>query len=266
MNRHQYNRKPAKRCGGNLRGIIAAVMLCVVIMAPFAVRGEDIFAELTHYNQVESTYVSGRFAHNMKTWRSLSGQHAMNLGDGFSSLYTYQCYSQETVSKARKILDNYLSSHKDMELMMRTKHQGGEYLVYEQFNKEDKLVRMIIWNNDSPGMCEVVVVDWKNGLVRDTSSFSDPSGLIIDGNGDTWFQIISSLDGLEDLSELKNLEKLSELNNLEKLSELSKLGNISEISVMPENMPDLLDIIRRATADGLSEAAERMNEVVFTEN
>lgn len=148
------------------RMLISLAILSFII--PDVARGEEIFSDLTNQKQVESTYVSGRFSHNMKRWLSQSGLHSMDLSRGFSSLYTYQCYSIEATMKARSILDNYVAKHKNMELMMRTKQLQGEYLIYEMFNNEDAVTQMIIWDSASPGLCEIVVVNWKEGLKRNT--------------------------------------------------------------------------------------------------
>ncbi len=142
------------------------MLLTLSLFASLSVKAEEIFAELADIKQVESTYISGRMAHNMPMWRSQTGSHAINFNEGFSSLYTYQCYSVEAVDKARKILRNYLKSHPDMEVVMRTREASGEYVIYERFSKDNRLMQMIIWSSDAPNICEIVVVDWKDGLKR----------------------------------------------------------------------------------------------------
>lgn len=148
--------------------LTASVFLSVPVMA------EDVFADLAGMSHVESTYVSGRFAHNKKYWYSNSGMHTMDLSRGFSSLYSYQCYSEETVAKARDILKRYLKKNPDIEVMMKTTQGMQEYVVYEKFVDEGKKVeQMIIWNSDASNVCEIVVINWDKGLERGTARYSD---------------------------------------------------------------------------------------------
>lgn len=148
--------------------LTASVFLSVPAMA------EDVFADLAGMSHVESTYVSGRFAHNKKYWYSNSGMHKMDLSRGFSSLYSYQCYSEETVAKARDILKRYLKKNPDVEVVMKTTQGMQEYVVYEKFIDEGKKVeQMIIWNSDASNVCEIVVINWDKGLERGTARYSD---------------------------------------------------------------------------------------------
>ncbi|MDE5869456.1 MAG: hypothetical protein K2H18_04415 [Muribaculaceae bacterium] len=146
------------------RKIAFSIIGIVLFLSPSSIAAEEIFEPLVNMKQVESAYVSGRFAHTKKIWRSSSGRQAMDLSQGFSSLYSYQCYSTEAVNEARKLLNAYLKKHPDMQLMMRTKQDVGEYLLYEHINKDNRVMKMIIWNSDAPNICDIVVVDWKNGL------------------------------------------------------------------------------------------------------
>ncbi len=158
---------------------VAALMLMAVACIPAYADAQDVFADLAGMNQVESTYVSGRFAHNKKYWYSSSGTHKMDLSRGFSSMYSYQCYSEEAVSKAKNILKKYLKNNPDMEVMMKTTQGMQEYVVYEKFIDEGKKVtQMIIWNTDAPNVCEIVVINWNKGLERkDTSCRYDRNTL-----------------------------------------------------------------------------------------
>lgn len=221
MNIHLSKFKTTKntsRC--KPRNILCAMLLVVATLLPSMAKGEEIFAELANQKQVESTYVAGKFSHNMKTWRSRSGEHALNLSTGFTSLYTYQCYSLESVKLARKILDNFLAKNKNVELMMRTREHGSEYMVYEQFNKDNNPTRMVIWDSAGPNVCEIVVVDWKDGLKRDNSYIEynefipSVNGLIpiinegINAGLSATFESLQDLDGLSQLKSLKDLDQL----------------------------------------------------------
>lgn len=159
-NRSQYN--------GYLKPRSWAVVLMAVLVGIFSpmISAEEIFADLAGMNMVESTYISGRMAHNKKLWQSNSGSHRMDLSAGFSSLYTYECYSVESVKKGMSILDNYLKKNPDVELVMRTNEASENYSIYEKFSSDNKLLQMIIVNKTGPNLCEIVVVDWKDGLSR----------------------------------------------------------------------------------------------------
>lgn len=150
--------------------LAAAVMIFVCGNAS----AQDIFAELAGIDNVESTYVSGRFAHNKKIWASSSGQHSIRLDKGFSSFYSYQCYSEKSVAMARKILKQYLKDNPSVEVMMRTSQGVQEYAVYEKFTDDgDKITQMVIWNSDAPNIAEVSVINWNKGLVRTKSKYED---------------------------------------------------------------------------------------------
>lgn len=147
-----------------MRATLTLILMVMALALPVNIMADDIFAELASMPNVESSYISHRFAHNKKNWRSASGQHSMNLAAGFSSLFSYQCFSKDAVDKAKSILDSYLKKNPDMEVVMKTRQNISEYVIYEKFGSDGKLYQMIIWNLDSPQICEIVVVDWKDGL------------------------------------------------------------------------------------------------------
>lgn len=152
-----------------MRTLMTFVAALLSLVCTQKAAAEEIFAELSKMPSVESSFISGRFAHNKKLWQNANGSHAMNLSGGFSALYTYQCYSAESIDKAKKILDAYLKKNPDVELVMSTREHSSEYVIYERFDKEDRLKEMIIWDLEGPNLCEIVVVYWENGYVRDTS-------------------------------------------------------------------------------------------------
>lgn len=148
------------------RLIVGTVMTILGLFSCFKANAQEIFAELTDMKQVESTYISGRWAPTMPTWRNMTGTHAIDLREGFSALYTYNCYSIESVAKAHKILDSYLKKNSDIEVVMRTREGSSAYEIYERFTPDNRLTQMIIWSSDAPNVAEIVVVDWKEGLQR----------------------------------------------------------------------------------------------------
>lgn len=153
-----------------IRTFIVSVLTTIMCMG--IANASDIFAELSGMPEVESTYVSGRFAHNKKYWYSSSGNHSVDLTRGFSALYSYDCYSEEAVKKARKLLDEYLKKNPDVEVMMKTVQGPQEYVIYEKFTADDKVAQMIIWNSVSSNACEIVVIDWNKGLEPAKSPYS----------------------------------------------------------------------------------------------
>lgn len=186
-----------KKSRFNILRTSALPVIFTLIMLTLNIRAEakDIFADLAGMAGVESTYVSGRFAHNKQSWKSNSGLHGIDLSRGFSALYSYECYSEEAVRKARAILKNLIKNDPDLELMMKTTQGSQEYLVYEKFNDEGNLIQMLIWNSDAPHVCEIVVIDWKEGLKRDSSYKTDsfgrmliPTGAFFGTNGNRSFK------------------------------------------------------------------------------
>ena len=87
-------------------------------------------------------------------------------------MYSYKCQSAEAVNKATKILDAYLKKSSDVELVMRDVQGTVDYRIYEKFNSEDKIMQMIIWNQEAPNLCEIVVIDWKKGLEPTTPAYN----------------------------------------------------------------------------------------------
>lgn len=158
---------------GVMRAAVVVLLILTAALNPMGIYAEDIFSEISKLPQVESTYVSGLFAHNKQRWRSRDGELSVNLSSGFSALYTYQCYSEESVSKAQKILDDYLKNNPDIEMVMRTKQDFQEYTVYEKFQDDGKVVQMLIWRIDSPNMCEIAVIDWDKGFDREENQDSE---------------------------------------------------------------------------------------------
>lgn len=153
---------------------IVTLVVMALVLLPCQGLAQDIFAELTGMEGVESTYVSGRFAHNKRYWISSDGTRRISLDQGLSSLYSYQCYSEKSVEKAKKILKQYLKDNPNVEVMMRTTQDVQEYSVYEKLiDNGDKVTQMIIWNSAGPSAVEVSVINWKKGLDRSKSKYED---------------------------------------------------------------------------------------------
>lgn len=237
----------SKRYNNILRRAALTLAMALVALVP-AMGADDIFAALAEMPQVESTYISGRFSHNKRTWRSNNGQHALNLGKGFSALYSYNCYSEESVKKARQILRDYIRRHPEMEVMMKTVQGMQEYIIYESFLSEDVINKVIIWSSDAPNVAEIVVIDWDEGMKRDEGSIR-----IIEGSypefelnladlgkdlsewgekfgKDFAGRLLESLGSLESLENLENLENLGNLESLESLENLDSLSELKELT------------------------------------
>lgn len=237
----------SKRYNNILRRAALTLAMALVALVP-AMGADDIFAALAEMPQVESTYISGRFSHNKRTWRSNNGQHALNLGKGFSALYSYNCYSEESVKKARQILRDYIRRHPEMEVMMKTVQGMQEYIIYESFLSEDVINKVIIWSSDAPNVAEIVVIDWDEGMKRDEGSIriiegSYPEfelnladlGMDLSEWGEKFGKdfagrLLESLGSLESLENLENLENLGNLESLESLENLDSLSELKELT------------------------------------
>lgn len=157
-----------------IRFLTTIVVWAILLMMSNQAEAQEVFADLAGMNHVESTYVSGRFAHNNQFWRSNSGSHVMDLSRGFSSLYSYRCYSEEAVGKAMEILKKYLKSNSDIEVVMKTTQGLQEYVIYEKFLDDgNKISQMIIWNREAPNVCEIVVINWDKGVERGPDHYSN---------------------------------------------------------------------------------------------
>lgn len=158
----------------NLRPLFVAVLAALAAILPIGADARDIFAELAESNDpfVDCTYISSRFAHNKPYWRSRDGMHSLNLSDGFSSMYIYQCSSVESVAKGAAILKKYLKENPNLELVMRQNSGASKYEIYELFGEDNKIYKLIIWSSDAKNVAEIVVIDWEKGYSRDDESYS----------------------------------------------------------------------------------------------
>lgn len=145
---------------------IIPALLVILTLLPLQGLAQDIFYPLTNLPQVESSFISGRFSHNHRYWYSQYNDHSLNLTDGFSSLYAYTCPTAESVSLAEEILNAYIKSQTDIELVMRNTSNHSDYRIYEKFDKDDKLVQLVIWNKEAANVCEVVVINWDKGYAK----------------------------------------------------------------------------------------------------
>ncbi len=213
-----------------VRGLITGVLVIMALILSPTIKAEDIFAELTELQQVESSYVSGRFSHNQKMWTSRSGQRPIDLSAGFSALYSYRCYSQEAVDKARSLLKAYLKKNPSVEVMMRSKDLAGEYVIYEKFNKDDKLVQMVIWSSEGPHLCEIVVVDWNDGLKKKSSTNHEE------------IVITPFIQDFEFAWDLSNMPDLSDFSDSLVFSDLSELGELDLSGLEELDLSGLEDI------------------------
>ncbi len=237
----------SKRYNNILRRAALTLAMALVALVP-AMGADDIFAALAGMPQVESTYISGRFSHNKRYWQSRNGEHAFNISMGFSALYSYNCYSEESVKKARQILKDYIKRHPEMEVMMKTVQGMQEYVIYESFISDNVVSKVIIWSSDAPNVAEVVVIDWDEGMKRDEGSIR-----IIEGSypefelnladlgkdlsewgekfgKDFAGRLLESLGSLESLENLENLENLGNLESLESLENLDSLSELKELT------------------------------------
>lgn len=137
---------------------IVGILVGLLSMWPDTMKAEEIFHALTANKNVESTYVSGRIAKDYKIWQGSMNRSSIQLPTGFSSLYSYRCYSKEAVEEGRKILKDYLKDNKDVELVMSTNDHTGEYQYYLRYNGNDHVTQALIWNCMAPNDCEIVVV------------------------------------------------------------------------------------------------------------
>lgn len=237
----------SKRYNNILRRAALTLAMALVALVP-AMGADDIFAALAGMPQVESTYISGRFSHNKRYWQSRNGEHAFNISMGFSALYSYNCYSEESVKKARQILKDYIKRHPEMEVMMKTVQGMQEYVIYESFISDNVVSKVIIWSSDAPNVAEVVVIDWDEGMKRDEGSiriiegsYSEFELNLADLGKDLseWGEkfgkdfagrLLESLGSLESLENLENLENLGNLESLESLENLDSLSELKELT------------------------------------
>ena len=145
---------------------IASIILVAVasfVAAP-QLRADSIWDQMAALPDVESTYVSGRFAHNYRQWNMMN--RALNLEMGFSSLYAFSFTSASSVKKANELLNRYLRENKNVELVLKTTQNGSDYRMYEKFGADNKLYQWIIWDSMASEVCELVIINWKDGYTK----------------------------------------------------------------------------------------------------
>lgn len=160
----EYNKRE-RRSLLKLRGSLLLLVVVVATFFPTAGRGADIFDSLADMQGVESTFISGRFAHNYTKWNM--SERALDLKMGFSSLYAYECSSTASVQKAKQLLEAYVKKHPELEVVFRSRQGNSDYMMLEQFGKDRKIYKWVIWDYMSPGRCEIVVINWKDGYLRE---------------------------------------------------------------------------------------------------
>lgn len=149
---------------GRIFATILILTFCVLM--PQGIRAADIFDDLADMQGVQSTYISGRFAHNYKQW-NMTGR-SLNLNMGFSSLYAYELTSTSAVNRAKKLLEQYTQRHPELEVMLRTRDRQSEYIVLEQFGSDNKIYKWVIWDYSASNSLEIVVINWENGYTRES--------------------------------------------------------------------------------------------------
>ncbi|MDE6007231.1 MAG: hypothetical protein K2G67_06735 [Muribaculaceae bacterium] len=158
MDKKRRNRKSL------IRGMIMLIMLLV---ANIGATAKEIFAELTAMPHVESTFISGRVGTSMMTVPEVArgAKNGVWIDSDFKAMFIYRCYSEDSVKKARELLSNYVKSNNNVELVMRTRQGMQEYSMYEVVNagarNTDNRAKLIIWNEDAPNVCQIVVIDWE---------------------------------------------------------------------------------------------------------
>ncbi len=143
------------------------IAIGIILITPFTLKAEEIFAQLNKMPGVKSSYISGRYIDDDDdNILNLENDH-FELGRGITALYSYVCTSEESMGKAQSILNQYLSKNPQMELVIRKEGYSVEYKVYEQTNKDDEPIKMIIWESTSNVVCTITVIYWKNGAKFD---------------------------------------------------------------------------------------------------
>lgn len=147
----------------SIRFLILGAAVCALKVQDAEAR--EIFAELVDAPQVESTYISGNlFSCNDWTPFFPTSSMAANIDiSNFSEMYLYNIYSQEGVSKARRILDNYIEKNKNVKLALRNQNSHESYLIYKKLNKSGQKEELIIWSSAGKNTCQIVVLEWETG-------------------------------------------------------------------------------------------------------
>lgn len=147
--------------------LLAAAIIILSALTGGSANAKEIFAELTEMPHVESTFISGKIGHSLMALPEVGRivRNGVTLdSDDLKAMFIYRCYSEDSVKKAREILSDYVKSHKNVELVMRTRQGGQEFTMYEETkagnSDSSERAKFIIWTADAPNVCKVVVIDW----------------------------------------------------------------------------------------------------------
>ncbi len=182
-----------------IRSFVTAIAMVICGLSASAA---DIFPSLYDSPSIETVYVSKAMMMNSNKSRSIL-YNQLNIYDAkdLDDLYVYSAKNPEGIELARKTLDDYIKKNKRIEVLMRTKSEKEESVIYGMPTDKPGFYSNIIIMNNGKNFSMVVL-----------------SGTIQLNFGQLGFSLPDSKGFLR---QLKELDRLKSLDQLERLSRMS---------------------------------------------
>ena len=189
---------------------------------------KDLFPSLYDSPDIETVFVSKAMMMSSAESRSiLFGRLSIYDSKDLDDLYVYSAKNPEGIALAEKTLKEFSDKNKNLEILMRTKSEKEESIIYGL-------------PSDKPGhYTNVIIVSKGKGfsmvVLTGSINFNFTSG-ISSGQLNS-LSSLRSLDSLDSLKSLKSLKSLERLKSLEKLKVIDFL--IENEATLPDGRQDL---------------------------
>lgn len=180
----------------------------------------DLFPSLYDSPNIETVYVSKAMMLNSNKSRSIL-YNQLNIYDSknLDDLYVYSAKNPEGIELAQKALADYRKKNKNLEVLMRTKSEKEESVIYGMPSEKPGFYSNIIIMNNGKSFSMVVL-----------------SGSINLNFGQMGF-IFPKSNGILNLDQLKQLNQLKQLDQLKHLKESAQLERMSRMSARRSPTP-----------------------------
>lgn len=114
-----------------IKSIRLFILAATVAVSSFSASAADLFPSLYDSPNIETVYVSGAMMLNSNKSRSILYDQ-LNIYDtkNIDDLYVYSARNPEGIELAKNALDEYKKKTKNLEVLMRTKSEKEESVIY----------------------------------------------------------------------------------------------------------------------------------------
>ena len=197
----------------SIKLFMAAIACALCGLSSYAA---DLFPSLYDSPNIETVYVSKAMMMNSNKSRSILFDQ-LNIYDSknLDDLYVYSAKNPEGIELAQKALADYRKKNKNLEVLMRTKSEKEESVIYGMPSEKPGFYSNIIIMNNGKSF-SMVVLSGSINLNFGQMGFTFPKS-----NG------ILNLDQLKQLDLLKQLKQLDQLKQLKSSAHLERMSRTS---------------------------------------